>query len=452
MAYRDQYDIRRGKITLYRRDDKGIGKTPSDIWYAAFKIPGMKRVRRSLKTEYQDEAEGVAEDLYQELLHRRKKGLSFSTKSFGAIARDYLKHFRSQTELHRSLQNDKKHRLRKFSSNALKTKTPIIEKRLIPFFGDMPINSIGKHDVEKYKTERELYWVNGEGSQIDSISYISNNREVVRPKNSREKGVLSHNTVNKELTVLRDIFAYAKDRNVLSGDEVPLITNIPKPDGYDKENATPDLSEEELKLLLNTIGKKYYFQTNPKHKLAHKRLGLYVAIMASTGLRVSEAKKLTFKDCREVTSNKVTYLAVFVSAKGKKRETIPLRACKRFIDQMRKDHVRNAKKYGWEFSDDLPVFMDEKGKPIGSFKKGLDAALDEAGLLYTVDGKKRSAMSFRPTFITHALSRGEMSPMQLAVNLGTSIEVIENHYNQMKSHHIPEKFQFQTTFDKYFSE
>lgn len=41
MAKRDQYSIRRGKIQLFRRDAEGADRTPSDNWYAAFKIPGM---------------------------------------------------------------------------------------------------------------------------------------------------------------------------------------------------------------------------------------------------------------------------------------------------------------------------------------------------------------------------------------------------------------------------
>jgi integrase len=450
MAYRDKYTIRRGKITLYRRDAEGSNTQTSDIWYAAFKIPGIKTPRRSLHTEYQDEAEAIAEDMYQELLHRHKKGLSFTTKRFSAVANDYLQYFTAQTKLHDSLDDHQKHKLRKFSPTALKNKSPLIKRHLIPFFGDKPINGITQHDIEKYKTARELYWVTGEGSQLPNITYKRGKRTVTRDKLPSEKNILSHNTINKELTIIRDIFDYAKSKNVISKEEIPEISNVPKPNGYDEDHSTPELSEDELRKLLNAIGKKYVYQTNQKHKLAHKRLGMYIAIMASTGLRVSEVKKLTFNDCRIISSNKTEYQAIYVAAKGKTRETIPLRACRKFIEQMRKHHTINAKNFGWEFTDDMPVFMDEKGNHIGSFSKALNSILDEADLLHTKDGRKRNSMSFRPTFITLALSKGEMSTIQLAVNLGTSVEVIERHYNQMKSRHIPEKHQFETTFDRYF--
>jgi len=452
MAYRDQYSIRRGKITLYRRDSEGSDKAPSDVWYAAFKIPKIKSVRRSLKTEYQDEAEAIAEDMYQELLHRNKKGLSFSTKRFSAVSNDYIAFFKSQSQHHESLPENQKYKLRKFSASALKNKLPLIEKRLIPFFGDKLISDITKHDIEQYKTQRAMYWVNGEGSSTESITYQRGKKTVTRTKSPREKTVVSHNTINKELTIIRDIFGFAKDKKILSDDEVPTIQNVQKPSGHDKDHASADLTEDELMKLLNAIGKKYKFQSNPKHKLSHKRLGLYIAIMAFTGMRVTEAKKITFRDCRLIKKNGDEFLVIYVSGKGKKRETVPLRDCKILISQMRKYHIKNSEAYGWTFTDEMPVFMNEKGKPIGSFAGSLNTILGEAGLLYTADGRKRSAMSFRPTFITLALSKGEMSDMQLAVNMGTSTDVIERHYNQMQSHHMPEKFQFPTMFDRYFTE
>lgn len=452
MAYRDKYSIRRGKITLYRRDSEGTDKTASDVWYGAFKIPGMRSIRRSLKTEYQDEAEAIAEDLYQELLHKHKKGLSFSTKRFTQVATDYLKHFEKQVELHKSLPENEKYKLRRYSPNALNRKRPIIENQLIPFFGDKLISDITKHDVDEFKINRQLYWLNGDGKDTEVITYKRNNRKISRKKLPSEQTVVSHNTVNKELTVLREIFSFAKDNRILGTDEIPQIENVIKPKGYDEEHSFPELTEEELQKLLNTIGKKHHFQKNPKHKLAHKRLGLYIAIMATSGMRVTEARKLTFKDCRVIKNNGNEYLAIHVWGKGKQRETIPLQACSAFIDQMRKFHIKNSKRFGWDFSEEMPVFMDEYGKPIGSFTRGLNSTLEEAGLLYTPDGKKRCAMSFRPTFITLALAKGEMSNMQLAVNLGTSVEVIERHYNRMKSKHIPAKLQFDTTFNQYIGD
>lgn len=452
MAKRDQYAIRRGKIQLFRRDAEGADRTPSDNWYAAFKIPGMRAIPRSMKTEDQYEAEARAEDMFQELLHRHKKGLSFSTKRFGLVAQDYLKFFEKQVEIHNALPDNQRHKLRRFSPTALTRKTRIIEGHLIPFFGNMLITDVTNHDVDEFKTQRQFFWIQGKGAEIDNISYKRGRRTVTRKKLPAERTVISHNTVNKELTALREIFEYAKEKRMLSEDEIPKISNVEKPRGYDEDHATPELSEEELRKLLNTIGKKYHFQANPKHKLAHKRLGLYIAIMASSGIRVTEASNITFNDCQIINSNGKEYLVIHVSGKGKKRETIPLEHCRSFIDKLRNYHIKNAEQFGWTFSENMPLFMNEYGKKIKAFTRALNSALDESGLLYTADGRKRNAMSFRPTFITLALSKGTMSHIQLAINVGTSVEMIEKHYNQMKSRHIPDKLQFETTLNRYFKD
>jgi hypothetical protein len=59
MAYRDQFSIRQGRVTLYRRTSEG-GDRQSDTWYTALKILGQKTIRRSLKTTDKLEAESIA--------------------------------------------------------------------------------------------------------------------------------------------------------------------------------------------------------------------------------------------------------------------------------------------------------------------------------------------------------------------------------------------------------
>ncbi len=101
-AYRDTYDIRGGKITLYRRvgaysNNDGVFRE-SDNWYAAIRVRGHKTVRRSLKTVSQEEAEAAAEDLYQELIFKTKRGLSLKSRRFGLVCEGYLRKLESSVE------------------------------------------------------------------------------------------------------------------------------------------------------------------------------------------------------------------------------------------------------------------------------------------------------------------------------------------------------------------
>ena len=54
-----------------------------------------------------------------------------------------------------------------------------------------------------------------------------------------------------------------------------------------------------------------------------------------------------------------------------------------------------------------------------------------AGMLYGSDGKKRTPCSLRHTYATVRLSEG-VSIFQLAANMGTSVEMLENFYGKKR--------------------
>ena len=53
-----------------------------------------------------------------------------------------------------------------------------------------------------------------------------------------------------------------------------------------------------------------------------------------------------------------------------------------------------------------PIFCHPNGRPIGSFKKGFQQVLDEAGVLRGSDGKKRVPYSLRHTYATNRFLPG----------------------------------------------
>jgi pyruvate/2-oxoglutarate dehydrogenase complex dihydrolipoamide acyltransferase (E2) component len=84
-----------------------------------------------------------------------------------------------------------------------------------------------------------------------------------------------------------------------------------------------------------------------------------------------------------------------------------------------------------KLNPDEPIFCHPDGRAIGSFKKGFEQVLDEAGILYGSDGKKRVPYSLRHTYATMRISEG-VSVFQLAANMGTSVEMIENFYGKKR--------------------
>ena len=76
------------------------------------------------------------------------------------------------------------------------------------------------------------------------------------------------------------------------------------------------------------------------------------------------------------------------------------------------------------------IFCHKDGRPIHSFRKSFDALLNDLDLKEDERGRKRSLYSLRHTYATFRLS-DEVSPYLLAKNMGTSIQMLQDHYGQV---------------------
>ena len=82
-------------------------------------------------------------------------------------------------------------------------------------------------------------------------------------------------------------------------------------------------------------------------------------------------------------------------------------------------------------TDQEYVSCHPSGAPVGSFKGGFQRVLREAGILYASDGKKRVPYSLRHTYATMRIAQG-LSVFQLAANMGTSVEMLEDFYGKKR--------------------
>lgn len=433
-SFRDQYTIRQGRITLYRRTDQG-SKYQSDNWQAYIKIPDQKAIRRSLKTSDKLEAESLAESLYYDLTEKAKRGLSLKSKKFHLVANAYLADLEAKVNQEKTLPDHQK----RYKPKQLKALNIAINKYFVPYFQDKVLQEITDFDIESYKEWRKIYWLSGPGSEQEHVSYKRGRYKVKRPKLNAETKEPNFSTINKELTILRDIFEYARLKRMIDGREVPVIQNLKRPKNH--KDRKPGLSEDQVKHLLKITADRYYSQTNLKHKRHLKLLLHYIAFMCLTGLRVTEAKSLKISDCEAIKKADKDYLKVFVRGKGKSRELIGLDESATTLEKLKLYHQENSAKYGWEYNEDSLLFINQYGSPVNSFSKGLNRAFEEARLLYDKHGSKRNAGAFRKYYITTALLNG-VDYFQLAKQCGTSVSVIERYYAEIETFHNPEKFIF----------
>jgi len=81
------------------------------------------------------------------------------------------------------------------------------------------------------------------------------------------------------------------------------------------------------------------------------------------------------------------------------------------------------------------VFVDAYGKPVTSLNKQLNQLLKAADLLYDISGKNKfSTYSFRHSYATWQLLNEEsIGVYTLAINMRTSVEMIDKHYGHLKA-------------------
>jgi site-specific recombinase XerD len=134
---------------------------------------------------------------------------------------------------------------------------------------------------------------------------------------------------------------------------------------------------------------------------------------------------------RDVSSTKTLNgekrLIFTVRGKTGEREVVCNQRVEGYIERLQNFRTDEVKKLNLN----EPVFCHPDGRPIGSFKKGFQQVLDEAGVLYGSDGKRRVPYSLRHTYATMRISEG-VSVFQLAANMGTSVEMIENFYGKKR--------------------
>lgn len=244
-SFRNQYELRRGKITLYQRTSQG-SKYQSDNWHARFNITGHKAIRKSLKTCDQYEAEQIAEDLYQHLLQKTKRGLALSTKRFGLVCNSYVENLKH----HSTLMEAVSERSQILSAKTYKSRIDIVERFIVPQLGDKNIDQMTDRDIEKYVDDRKTGAI--KRLNTDLIIYERNGKKVT---SKRRKLNPSHSTINKDLTVLRAIFEYARKQGLIDSKQIPDVRNVRKPKNYvDRKPESPPALKTHLARLDDRFG------------------------------------------------------------------------------------------------------------------------------------------------------------------------------------------------------
>jgi integrase len=374
--YKDFLDLRGdGRVVLYKRADHENPK-----WTVRLKVPTVSGfVVKSTKTTDDFEARRFAEDLYYRLEGKARRGEPINSPTFRKVFTEWAKVPVAEQVVR--------------SARYVNGNVRRVEIWALQYFSDLTIDKV---------TETKL---------ADYVDW--------RLSQPRRPAIV---TLKNERTAIRQLLRFAKRRGYVS--EVPEFTIK-----SGRINARPDIPEVEWNRLTRFLPLYVDGAQDKRRQRERFYLALYILIMGNTGLRIGEARRLRWRDV-STTRTLTDEVRVILSVRGKtgEREVVCNKGVERYLDELRSFRTDEL---GLCPPDQEYVFCHPSGAPVGSFKGGFQRVLKEAGVLYASDGKKRVPYSLRHTYATMRLAEG-VSVFQLAANMGTSVEMLEDFYGKKR--------------------
>jgi integrase len=374
--YKEFLDLRGdGRVVLYKRADHQNPK-----WTVRLKIPETDGfVVKSSKTTDNFEARRFAEDLYYRLEGKARRGEPINSPTFRRVFIEWSKVPVADQVIRTA---------RYVNGNVSR-----VEIWALQYFADTTIDKV---------TEAKL---------ADYIDW--------RLAQPRRPAIV---TLKNERTAIRQLLKFAKRRG--------YITDVPEfAIKSGRINARPDIPEAEWQRLVRFLPGYVDLAQDKRRRRERFYLVLYILIMGNTGIRIGEARKLKWRDV-STTRTLTDEVRSILSVRGKtgEREVVCNKGVERCLDEL---WSFRSQELGHPPSDQEYVFCHASGAPVGSFKGGFQRALKEAGVLFASDGKKRVPYSLRHTYATMRLAEG-VSVFQLAANMGTSVEMLEDYYGKKR--------------------
>jgi integrase len=252
----------------------------------------------------------------------------------------------------------------------------------------------------------------------------------------------ARSTINTHNAALNRVFNVALKQNWIREGSIPHIPN----DGNSppEKQVRPYFTDEEYSKLLRIL---YKWRNTGRKKITREIRTLlydYVIILANTGMRPgTESNYLKWNDITLFTDpkSKNKYLKLVVSGKTGQRELIAdneiIHSLNRIINRHPIFDIYDKTK---PFEIDSYVFSlpctGQLPKDLGrTFKK----ILKECGLLNSSDNCQRTLYSLRHTYATRMLIHGDLKIYDLAIQMGTSVVMIEKHYGHVRASQLASK-------------
>lgn len=378
------HKLRDGEVVLYKRPE-------SARWQARFKLPDGQWHSISTKRTALDEAKRIAGDAYEDARYRFKRGESPVSRRFRDVARLAIKDMDDASAAGRGKVIYKDYKL-------------VLEKYFIPYFGNKHIDHITDAEIMQFDAWR-----------IQQMG-----------KAPASSTMLNHNAAFKK------VFDTAVANGWIMQGKIPEL----KSKGA-KSLRRPDFTHADWQKL--TRHARHWIAKAPSDRSLQLRelLWDYVMILAKTGMRTgSETKNLKWSHIRWSSNAKdgEKFLLISVNGKTGPRDLVARSGCEDYLIRIQSrfpdiatipfDELLKAKR-------DEFVFRMRNGKQPYEMCHAFDDLLTSANVLHDPQGEKRTLYSLRHMYATSRLMIDKVEIHTLAVQMGTSVSMIEKHYSHL---------------------
>lgn len=360
-----------GKLHLYKREN-------SKFWQCAAFLKGQNR-RKSTGEESLSLAKEVAEDWYLGLRGRARDGLLKNEKSFKHAAEQFKREYLVITEGQRA---------ETYVTGMMRK----LDNYIVPYFGDRGLSEVTAGLIQEYRIHRQSFSVKRHNQKKEHSGK--------RPH---------HNTIHQEIVALRQVLKTAVRHGWL--DRLP---DLSQPYATNKKvTRRAWFAPDEYKRLYEATRRRIRAAARKNHRWSAEQLHDFVLLMANTGLRPDEIKRLEYRDVEIVEDQDTEEVILLISVRGKRG----VGYCKSMPGAVRPFERLQKRNNG---APTEPLFPK-------SHNELLNAILDEEDLKFDREGQRRTAYSLRHTYISMRLSEGA-DIYQVAKNCRTSVEMIEKYY------------------------
>ena len=428
-------DQRRDTYDTYGRLSIGHGVTlyrhpRSQFIYADYHFGRDDRVRESTKTTDLTMAEAVANRRRKVLEARKKAGkpISLSGPSVGDILERYLEDL-----------------VRRFDAGERKLgpEISVVRRNFLPFWRQVPLADLGRQQF--YAWERARLEQNGEGATI--APYRRGDKTVSVGRRLKPPTAA---TLRREKQRFVKAMAWASDRPtpLVSDEVVHELRHLPRPRETKKQRAAEDrrdaFSHEQIATLLAEFDRVEEAERERVRKLGEggrrknydrRLMALHVRLLLCSGLRPgAEILELTWDRIRQARNQHGEDIVVIDPCGDGKTGPRIVNCDPEALDVLT-DLRALLNEFGFATTGRAPLWPSRRGGIVRDMGTSFKSTLRRLRFQETASGE--ALYICRHTYLTERLRRGVTSDI-LAINCGTSVEMISRHYNHLRAEHIRE--------------